>query len=194
MRGPRHRATSDLHRSDGASRVNDSGLVRHHAGVTTNQTERNQTERAEEIELLYREHGPRIWRALLGYTGDPEAANDCLAEAFAEALRQWDQIENPAAWLWAVAFRAAGKERRRLRLYRSRPEVAYANDDRALAVVLALAKLPTRQRVAVILHYYGGYTTQQIGDLLGTSASTIGVHLYRARKRLHAILGDEDDD
>ena len=36
------------------------------------------------IERLYREEGPRLWRALLGYTGDAETAGDTVMEAFAQ--------------------------------------------------------------------------------------------------------------
>ena len=72
--------------------------------------------RHEEIERLYREHGSRMWRALLAFAGDPEVASDAVAEAFAQALRRGSEIRDPERWVWRAAFRiAAGalKERRR---------------------------------------------------------------------------------
>ena len=45
-----------------------------------------------ELERLYREQGDRIWGAILAYAGDPELANDAVAEAFAQALRRGEAI------------------------------------------------------------------------------------------------------
>lgn len=33
------------------------------------------------LEGLYRAQGPRLWRALVAYSGDPEIASDAVAEA-----------------------------------------------------------------------------------------------------------------
>ncbi len=70
------------------------------------------------VELLYREHGERLWRAVMAFTGDREVASDAVAEAFAQALRRGDAIRDPLRWIWRAAFRiAAGelKERGRFR-------------------------------------------------------------------------------
>ena len=44
------------------------------------------TEPSNQIELVYRRVGAKLWRALLAYSGDPELASDAVAEAFAQAL------------------------------------------------------------------------------------------------------------
>jgi hypothetical protein len=41
---------------------------------------------AGDVERLYRDDGARLWRAILFLSGDPEIANDAVAEAFAQAL------------------------------------------------------------------------------------------------------------
>ena len=38
------------------------------------------TRERTELELIYGEHGSRLWRSLPGFTGDPEVASDALAE------------------------------------------------------------------------------------------------------------------
>ncbi len=43
-------------------------------------------EPGDELERVYREHGARLWRAVLAFTGDREVASDAVAEAFAQAL------------------------------------------------------------------------------------------------------------
>ena len=146
------------------------------------------------LEALYADQAQRLGRALLGYTGDPDIASDCMSEAFAEALRQWERIDTPEGWLWRVAFRLAGKELSRRRRPHPAQASTYVMDERALQVTLALAKLSGRQRAVVVLHYYIGYTTQEIGDTLGMSASTASVHLHRGRRRLHQLLGEDVND
>ena len=49
-----------------------------------------------ELERLYRRDGARLWRSLLGFTGDPELAKDAMAEAFAQALGRGDAIRHQA--------------------------------------------------------------------------------------------------
>ncbi len=59
------------------------------------------------VEGVYRQHGPRIWRAVFAYCRDREIASDALAEASAQLLRRGDRVRDPAAWAWRAAFRIA---------------------------------------------------------------------------------------
>ena len=149
---------------------------------------------AVEIERLYKEHGGRLWRALLAYTGDRDLASDAAAEAFARALKAADQILDPAAWVWRVAFRVATADLRdpdrRVQALLTDP---YELDDRPLGVVLAMQQLSGRQRAAFVLYYFDDRTTEQVAELLGMAPATVAVHLHRARRRLRTILGDDDE-
>jgi DNA-directed RNA polymerase specialized sigma24 family protein len=62
------------------------------------------------LEGVYREHGKRLWWAVLAYSGDPHVASDAVAEAFAQALRRGIDLRTPEAWIWKVAFRVAAAE------------------------------------------------------------------------------------
>lgn len=55
-------------------------------------------------------------------------------------------------------------------------------------VFSALAKLSERQRAAIVLHYYAGYSLKEVGQILNTAKATVGVHLTRGRRRLRALL------
>jgi RNA polymerase sigma-70 factor (ECF subfamily) len=148
----------------------------------------------EGLEALYRELAPRIWRALVAYTGAPEVASDALNEAFAQALGRGSEIAAPERWLWATSFRiAAGdlKERRRFSPPVDVPGPQAAEDTAAL--LDALRELPPKQRAALVLHYYGGYKTREIAGILGSSAATVRVHLSAGRKRLRQLLETDDD-
>ena len=148
----------------------------------------------EGLEALYRDLAPRIWRALVAYTGAPEVASDALNEAFAQALARGSEIAAPERWLWTTTFRiAAGdlKERRRFSPPQDAP-APHAPED-TTELLDALRHLPPKQRAALVLHYYGGYKTREIAGILGSSAATVRVHLSAGRKRLRELLEAEDD-
>jgi RNA polymerase sigma factor (sigma-70 family) len=58
----------------------------------------------------------------------------------------------------------------------------------------ALKELSPNQRAAILLHHVNGLDTAEVADRMGIARSTVRVHLYRARKRLAALLGDEEVD
>jgi RNA polymerase sigma factor (sigma-70 family) len=146
---------------------------------------------ASEIERVYREVGNRLWWALLAYTGDREMASDAAAEAFARALAAPDTIRDPSAWVWRVAFRVATTLLRAPKTASDR-EASYEIDDRVADVMLALKQLPQKQRAVFVLFYLEDRPATEIAELLEMAPATVSVHLHRARRKLRAILGDDD--
>lgn len=145
------------------------------------------------IATLYREEGARLWWALLAYAGDREIASDAVAEAFARALAQTVQIREPSPWVWRVAFRIAAAELKAAsRRAERQPDRLVDVDEAAADVILAIRRLPDRQRAVVALYYLEDKTTREIASLLGMAVPTVSVHLHRARVRLREILEDTD--
>ena len=58
-------------------------------------------------------------------------------------------------------------------------------------VLEAVLALPPKQRAAVHLHYYEGYTTDEIAAILGQRPGTVRSHLSRARQALKEQLKGE---
>lgn len=148
-----------------------------------------------EVEAVYREHGPRLWRAIYASTGDRDVASDSVGEAFTQAMARGEAIESLADWVWRVAFiiaRAEMKQRRHALLpFR---EAAYEPPDTIPHVFKALSELPANQRLAVVLHDYADRKTSEIARILEISQGTVYVHLSRGRRRLRQLLGDDDDE
>jgi len=145
------------------------------------------------IEQAYRQHGDRLWRALLGYTGDPEIASDALAEAFAQALARNGDLRSPADWVWASSFRIArGLLSDRARRPPTSVEQRYDLPEPVDDLVRALARIPERQRLAIVLHDYGDRPTSEVAAMLGISTATVYVHLSQGRRRLRKLLEDDD--
>jgi RNA polymerase sigma-70 factor, ECF subfamily len=148
----------------------------------------------ERLEAVYRDHGARLWRAVLLATGSPEVADDAVAEAFAQALRRGRALRDPAAWVWRAAFRiAAGelKERRRVEPFEVEPVTGMPRS--FVDLWRALATLPMKQRASVVLADYAGWSHREIAAAIGSSVSAVGVHVHRGRRRLRDLLEDLDD-
>jgi RNA polymerase sigma factor (sigma-70 family) len=148
---------------------------------------------AVQLEAIYEQHGPRLWRAVYLYAGDRDVASDAVAEAFAQALRRGAELRAPERWVWRAAFRiAAGELKRR----RTEAEAWTDTGDEILTetmeLLVALPRLSPKQRAAIVLHYHAGYSLKEVAEIVGSTPSAVGVHLHRGRKRLRLLLGDED--
>jgi len=141
------------------------------------------------LERLFEAEAKRIWRALVAYTGDREVASDAMAEAFAQALARGDEVRSAERWVWRAAFRiAAGELKTRARDRPMIEDLRYDMPEPPRDLIAALHKLSPRQRAALVLHYYVGYSTREIGEIVGSSAATVRVHLSQGRRRLRRLL------
>jgi RNA polymerase sigma-70 factor (ECF subfamily) len=146
------------------------------------------------IERVYREQRAKLWRALLAFTGDRHAAEDALAETFAQALARGEGVERWDAWVWRTAFRVAAGDLAR----KERPAVVPEKHSYELPapidhLVQALAQLSPKQRLAVVLHDYADRPTDELARTLGSSRATVHVHLSQGRRRLRELLKEEGD-
>ncbi|HEV2146531.1 MAG TPA: DUF6596 domain-containing protein [Longimicrobiaceae bacterium] len=146
----------------------------------------------------------RLLAILAAPGGDLELAEDCLAEAFALALRTWPESGipgNPEAWLLTVA------RNRRRDVFRSaarRTETALRGDeagavdsmlqdldpeaipDRRLALLFVCAHpaIDPAVRAPLMLQTVLGFEAQQIAEAFAVSASAMAQRLVRAKRRI----------
>ena len=91
--------------------------------------------------------------------------------------------------MWRAAFRiAAGELKARLRDRALAEDPAYEMPEPPHDLIATLATLSPNQRAALILYHYAGYSTREIGQILGCSAATVRVHLSQGRRRLRHSL------
>jgi RNA polymerase sigma-70 factor (ECF subfamily) len=147
----------------------------------------------EGLERTYRATAPRLWRALVAYSGDPDIASDAVAEAFAQALRRGENVRDPERWVWKAALRiAAGELKDRGRRDEPEREPTYEMPDEAIEMWSVLRQLSSKQRAAVVLHYYADLPDRRIAEILGIGTATVRVHLTRGRRHLKRLLEDAD--
>ena len=148
----------------------------------------------------------RVARAVLG---NPEDADDAAQDAMLSALVKLDQYDprRPfGPWLLRIVANAATDRRRRRTVRRVEPlDVGLTAggprpdttaERRALGERLrqALAELPERRRVAVVLFDVEGYTHAEIAVVLGIPEGTVRSEVFHARRRLRALLADWKED
>jgi RNA polymerase sigma-70 factor (ECF subfamily) len=145
------------------------------------------------FDALYAEVGPRLWRAILAYTGGRrELTDDVVAEAFARTLERGDGVRHGDAYVYRIAFRLAAQELRRPATVDAVPDRGAWDDPGMVEVLDALAHLSPGQRAAVYLRDEADLPVAEVARLMGTSAGTVRIHLLRGRRRLATLLGGED--
>jgi RNA polymerase sigma-70 factor (ECF subfamily) len=136
-------------------------------------------------EAVYRAEAPKLWRSLVLQTGSPEVAADAVAEAFAQGIARGDALRKPGAWVWRTAFVIARAEAGRLRVeHHEAQDRAAVGLESVMELLDDLRTLSPMQRSAIVLHYFAGYSLADTAAIVGSTRSAIGVHLFRARKKL----------
>jgi RNA polymerase sigma-70 factor (ECF subfamily) len=147
---------------------------------------------APDLEALFRDEADGVYRTLLAFTGGRAAiAEDATAEAFARAFARRNELHDPLAWIYRVAFRLALDEMRRDGR-RGDPVDEALELEELDEVMSALHQLSPNQRAAVVLRHVVGLDTGEIAERMGIARPTVRVHLFRARQRLRVLLGSEE--
>ena len=158
------------------------------------------------FDSLFRAEFPSVLRAAQVIVGDVELARDIAQDAFTTLFVHWKKVstyERPDAWVRRVAINAAiaqSKRRRRQRQIADAFERQRLGsegrpiDDRLDPLFAALGGLSAHQRAAVALFYLEDMPVSAVAGVMGTSESTVKVHLHRARHRLAEVLNEEVTD
>ena len=151
----------------------------------------------DRIEEVYRAEARRLRSSLLAFTGDLAIANDAVAEAFAQCVARGEAIRDPARWVWKVAFRISRAEMQRRSKHGDMPaglvaESGFELAEQSAELLAALAKLPIRQRAALVLYYLADMPAAEVAKHLGVTQTTVRVHLNHGRTRLRSLMEDRD--
>jgi RNA polymerase sigma-70 factor (sigma-E family) len=144
---------------------------------------------------------PAVLRFATALTGDPDLAKDLVQEVLLRASGRWQQIgqlDRPEAYIRKMVVNEYLSWRRRSwRLIPSemnshlagRPSPDHADGYIERQALLAeLAKLSRRQRTALVLRYYEGFSDAEIADVMGCTQSTVRGHVFRALAALRIEL------
>ena len=158
------------------------------------------------VERLYAAHHAEIYAYLCRMVRDDELAADLTQEAFVKAYRAYDTLEDAnraRAWLYQIAGRTALDELRRRRIVRFVPWTGESRGTAASAEELvmrarlsgdlerALARIPARQRQALLLSELNDMTGLELAEAMGVSHVAARALLTRGRESLRQALAIE---
>jgi RNA polymerase sigma factor (sigma-70 family) len=166
--------------------------------------------RADEDALaeLYDRFNRVAYGLALRIVRDPSLAEDAVQDAFLAVWRSATRFvaerAKASTWILTLVHRRAVDLVRREQPRRAEPLEAApleAGEDteeeawsrlRRARVQEALKRLPDKQREAIELAYYGGFTQSELADRLGEPLGTIKSRMFSGLANLRDLLAEED--
>lgn len=148
----------------------------------------------EEIERVYHERYIPFRRAVAAIVGGEEPAHDVVQEGFARALAKRRQFKGGSleAWIWRIVVRQAFDQRERpVAALEDGFDPGLVVSERDPDLAAAVRRLSPRRRLIVFLRYFGDLSYEQIGEVMGISAGTVGAALSQAHDELRRELQPE---
>ncbi len=158
------------------------------------------------VEELFALHHAEIYAYILRMVRDADLAADFAQDTFVKAYRAQDMLEDRAkarAWLYQIAHRVVLDEMRRRRIVRFLPWTGESHGSAPSAEHLAmemrlsgpmaraLARIPERQRTALLMAEVNDLTGLELAAALGISHVAARALLTRARESLRQALAEE---
>ena len=148
----------------------------------------------EKLIELYDEFFPDVQRLAYSFLKNKEDSMDAAQDVFVKLLGTKINLipGKEKSWLLKVTANECRDKLRRARPTEDIPDDMVAADtDREVWELLS--GLKAEDRAVIQLFYYDGYSVKEIGQILGITASGVSMRLSRARKKLRAIMEDEDE-
>ena len=151
----------------------------------------------EEFLPLFDQYHNLVYRLALSCTHSPQDAEDTVQTVFLKLL---DNKAPPTAgkeraWLAQVTVNTCRDLLRSKKRWNWVPlnlEIPFSHPEES-ALFQAVMSLPKKYRAAVHLHYYEGYSYEEIAQMLHVSTSAVSMRLHRARNLLRNSLEENDD-
>ena len=144
---------------------------------------------------LFQRYKDPVYRLALSMTGSPADAEDVCQTVFLKLLEKRPALdpEKERTWLLQVTANECRSLWRRLR---RRPTVPLEAAEELAAppvdsLLHRIMELPRGDQAVLYLHYYEGFSTQEVGEMLRISQSAVTTRLLRARKKLKDILEED---
>lgn len=162
----------------------------------------------EAFAQIMRAYGAMVFNVCLKVTKDPADAEDASQATFltlAVQLKTGATIRYLGPWLKKVAKRSSldlvrSRKRRSRReaitaenrpdYYRVHPGRRSEESELQQLIREELDQLPTKYRMPLVLHYFGGMNHEQISREMNCTPAALGVRLHRARKMLGKRLSE----
>ena len=150
---------------------------------------------------------PVLRRVAMQLVGDPHRGDDLVQQTITKLYARWSvaaEVDNLNAYVHRILVRVFLDERRlgwaAVRLGHIPSDTSTAGprespagsavEDR-LVLHAALAKLPPRQRAAVVLRYLADHSVDEVAEILGVSPGTVKSQTSDGHASLRRLLADQ---
>ena len=155
----------------------------------------------ERFESLAKAYSADLYRYAYWLCRDRSLAEDLVQETFLRAWRAMKSIRDvraAKAWLLTILRREHARQYERHQPRFEELDMdnlpGWDGDDKrpeAFLVRRAIAALPAEYREPLVLQVLGGYSTAEIGQLLGLTRGAVMTRVFRARQKLREVLDDQ---
>lgn len=149
----------------------------------------------EEFETLAKRHMDMVYRLAFNYMKSASDADDVTQNVLLRLLKNGKPFasgEHARYWLVRVTVnecrRALRSPWRRVGDIGEYAESLQFETPEHSELFYAVMELPEKYRTAIYLHYYEGYSTKEIAEIIGVPAATVRTRLRRAREQLKTGL------
>jgi RNA polymerase sigma factor (sigma-70 family) len=130
---------------------------------------------------FYADHYAELVRLATLLSGSADAAPDLVQDCFIRLHGHWTAVREPLPYVRRSVVHACASHHRSVARARRQPppevrDAALGADE----LEDALAKLPTRQRAAIVLRFYGDLPDAEIAGALRCRPSTVRSLIHRA--------------
>lgn len=157
---------------------------------------------ATQFPLLFEREYLNVFRTIRAMVLNEHEAEDLTQDTFTRAYRarfRYRPTAPPGAWLHRIAVNTAISHLRRqklarllpMRLYQAPDDRDYARSDARTVVEAALAELSPKLRAAVYLHFYLGYSRDEVAKALNIPSGTVASRIAKAMAVMRRKLGPE---
>ena len=153
-----------------------------------------------EMTRIYDRYSGAVYRTAFTMCKNTADAEDITQETFIQRFRtdiSFEDDRSEKSWLIRVAVNKCKDMFRSVRykyfyytVSLDEVNLIYETKDES-EVYHAVMELPPKYRIVIHLYYYEGYSTAEIGKIIGRSETAVQTQLYRARKKLKDKLGEE---
>ncbi len=138
-----------------------------------------------------------LYRVAASYLRGESDRLDAVAETVAKAWEKRGTLRQEAVfatWMTRILIRVCvdiQRRQKRMTPVETLPDVP-TGEDTSAALREAVDSLPQKLRTMVVLYYMEGYEVLEIARIMGTTKGAVCAGLSRAREKLRAMLGEEE--
>src|SRR5262245_49061732 len=157
------------------------------------------------FDLIVERHRRAVYQLCYRFVANHEDASDLTQDVFLRAYRGLKNFRGQssiATWLYRIGVNvgrnrvtAKGLETEPIEAERhvdttlESPRERLIREERAAQVRTAIARLPEKQRAALILRMYHDLSHQEIADIVGSSVGAVKANVFHALQNLKKLMG-----